>query len=97
MKELKKEFEEFLKLGCKPLFISFLHKKKCYSKFKYNFMYAEPRFTEEIRFNKNRGMKDYVGTAFRWSNTAEGYDFWEHVHKDWVRYIEYLIKHGWRK
>lgn len=97
MKKIKEEFERYFKLGCKPLFISFLYKKKCYNIFKFNFLNTELEFIETMRFHKRRGIEDYVLTAFNWALTEEGYEFWDNIHNDWVQYIEYYFKDGWRK
>lgn len=97
MKKIKEEFDKYLKLGCKPLFISFLHKKKCYGKFKFNFLNTELEFIETMRFHEQRKIEDYVLTAFNWALTEEGYEFWDNIHNDWVQYIDYYFKDGWRK
>ena len=32
--------------------------------------------------------KDLINYAFRWSDTKEGYDFWEKINAEWRRYIK---------
>lgn len=68
-----------------PLFTRFLHEKRCTYRFRKNLYQSmlkwhplfPPRLSPIIGF----------GTAFTWSYTPEGHQFWQKLANDWDSFI----------
>ena len=50
--------------------------------------YSIKTFCDDI--SKTEGRYKYITLAFYWSNTLEGYEFWEYWHSLWVTWSEFI-------
>ena len=68
----------------KDLFIKFLKEKEIFVSFKKNYNVSESL----NKYLKTTHPSLYLGCAFGWSNTEEGFDFWEGTEVEWETLIE---------
>lgn len=79
------------------IFLCFLEQEKVYDRYKKNLAESQLLFNLSKNGSFAENMKIVFGAtspikivmkSFDWSETEEGHDFWEDIHKKWVRYCQ---------
>lgn len=76
-------------------FINFLKKQKCYDNYMENLNTASSPFYENVEFKHFLQIvypKNWIGLAFHWANTLEGYEYWNVIYRKWIDYLDSIKK-----
>ena len=71
-------------------FINFLKKQKCYDNYMENLKTDFSPFYENVDFKHFLQIvypKSWIGLAFHWADTLEGYDYWLRLNQMWCRKV----------
>lgn len=74
----------------KQQFINFLKKSKCYNSYMENLKTASSPFYENVEFKHFLQIvhpKSWIGLAFHWADTLEGYEYWLRLSQMWTRKV----------